>query len=133
MENDWIITPVSVWQEVECRIEWLTASTSTLQREISRIKGPITRSKTKRLNIYENQLAFDLKRLQWYTEERERIINRTKIILDQLLDFGCGCPTIELPFTYTSAEFCKLLTYCRPIAEQAYDLRMSGVRCSLFY
>ena len=133
MENDWNLTPVSVWKDIECYIEGLTVSTTILRGEIARISGMMTRSKTSKLEEMKNQLIYEERMLKWYKEQRQQKIKQTKIILDQILDFGFGCPTIQSPFEYTSEEFCQLLTTCRPIAEEAYDLRMRGFRCTLFY
>ena len=134
MENDWIILPVSVWQDIESKIPSFTASIEAVIDEIAAINGVMTRSKAIKLKILEDKLYHDESMLKWYKNCREDKIKQTKIILDQLLDFGFACPTIQFePFEYTCDEFCKLLDECRPIADDAHDLRMQGFRCTLFY
>ena len=94
----------------------------------------MTRSKRTKLKILEDKLDFEETCLGFYTACREVKIEETKIILDQLRDFGFACPTIQFePFEYTYDEFCKLLHECQSIANDARDLRMSGFRCTLFY
>ena len=134
MENDWVILPVCVWQDIESKIPNLTASIAAAEDEIEAINGVMTRSKRTKLKKLEDQLYYDEKMLEWYRKQRQERIDQTKIIIDQLLDFGFVCPTIQFePFEYSCEEFCKLLLECQPIADEAHDLRMRGFRCTLFY
>ena len=134
MENDWMITPVSTWQDIEEKIPSLTASIAATEHEISTINGVMTRSKNIKLKKLKDKLYFDERMLIWYKKTREERIQQTKIIVDQLLDFGFECPPIQFePFEYTCEEFCRLLEECRHIANDAYDLYMRGFRCTLFY
>ena len=134
MENDWIICPDYVWQDIETSIIRRTNSIASLKSEISKINGVMTRSKSEKLKNLESKLYYDTSMLKWYEETRQQKIDSTKIIIEQLLNFGFVCPPIQFePFEYSCEEFCQILENLRPIAEKAYDLRMSGFRCTLFY
>ena len=134
MENDWNIMPLCVWQDIEGKIESLTASCDMLEVEISKMIGVMTRSKSRRLKDLENKLYNDTRMLAWYKKIRPERIQQTKIIIDQILDFGYACPTIQFePFEYTCEEFCDLLAQCIPIADKAHHHRMEGFRCTLFH
>ena len=134
MINDWIILTVADWQEFESEISTVTTSIAAVKDEIAAINGVMTRSKRTKLKILEDKLDFEETCLGFYTACREVKIEETKMILDQLRDFGFACPTIQFePFEYTYDEFCKLLDECQSIANDARDLRMSGFRCTLFY
>ena len=133
MESNWIF-PNLWWEEVDEEMASLTASIAVAKEEISTINGVMTRSKTIRLKTLKDKLYYDERMLIWYKKTREERIQQTKIIVDQLLDFGFECPPIQFePFEYTCDEFCRLLEECRHIANDAYDLYMRGFRCTLFY
>ena len=133
MESNWIF-PNLWWEEVDEEMASLTASIAATEHEISTINGVMTRSKTIRLKTLKDKLYYDERMLIWYKKTREERIQQTKIIVDQLLDFGFECPPIQFePFEYTCDEFCRLLEECRHIANDAYDLYMRGFRCTLFY
>ena len=87
MENDWMITPVSTWQDIEEKIPSLTASIAAIEHEISTINGVMTRSKSIKLETLKDKLYYDERMLIWYKKTREERIQQTKIIVDQLLDF----------------------------------------------
>ena len=134
MHNQWIICTTPVWKDIETKIESLNDSVIKLESDISKITGVMTRSKRRNLKKLEDKLYYDERMLQWYKETRTEKIQSTKIIIDQLLDFGFVCPAVQLePFEYSCEEFCQKLESIRPIAEEAYHLRMSGFRCTLFY
>ena len=133
MESNWIF-PNLWWEEVDEEMASLTASIAVAKEEISTINGVMTRSKNIKLKKLKDKLYYDERMLIWYKKTREERIQRTKIIVDQLLDFGFAFPPIQFePFEYTCDEFCRLLEECRHIANDAYDLYMRGFRCTLFY
>ena len=134
MENDWIICSEFVWEDIEKNIKNRTCSLILIKKEISKITGVMTRSKNKKLIELTRKLEDEQSWLDWYEKTRNDRIESTKAIINQLLDFGFGCPTIQFqPFEYNIDEFCTILEQLRPIAETAYDLRMRGFRCTLFY
>ena len=126
--------PASVWIDIETSIEKYTNSIANLKVEISKFSGVMTRSKTLKLRTYQNKLDDHSNRLRWYKQTRQERLNQLKIIIEQLLDNGFVCPSIQFePFEYSCDEFCNLLRLCTPIANDAWDIRMSGFRCTLFY
>ena len=128
MENDWMITPVSTWQDIEEKIPSLTASIAAIEHEISTINGVMTRSKSIKLKTLKDKLYQDEEMLEIYKELREDQIHRTKLILDQLRDFGFACPAIQFePFEYSGEEFSKLLDECQSIADFAKGYLMQTI------
>ena len=109
MHNQWIICTTPVWKDIETKIESLNDSVIELESDISKITGVMTRSKRKKLKNLESKLYYDERMLKWYKETRNEKIQSTKIIIEQLLDFGFMCPSVQLePFEYSCEEFCQI-------------------------
>ena len=127
MESNWIF-PNLWWEEVDEEMASLTASIAVAKEEISTINGVMTRSKSIRLKTLKDQLYSDERMLGIYKELREDQIHRTKLILDQLRDFGFACPAIQFePFEYSGEEFSKLLDECQSIADFAKGYLMQTI------
>ena len=127
MESNWIF-PNLWWQEVDEDMASLTASIAVAKEEISTINGVMTRSKSIKLKTLKDKLYIDEGMLEIYKELREDQIHRTKLILDQLRDFGFACPAIQFePFEYSGEEFSKLLDECQSIADFAKGYLMQTI------
>ena len=127
MESNWIF-PNLWWQEVDEDMASLTASIAVAKEEISTINGVMTRSKSIKLKTLKDKLYIDEGMLEIYKELREDQIQRTKLILNQLRDFGFACPVIQFePFEYSGEEFSKLLDECQSIADFAKGYLMQAI------